>query len=120
MSDYSNALYSKAVREHRQVQSLEILKKRNASIEILQPPMRVCAQAAVSPEWCTTEQPAKIIETLEALLPLLNVQFVQRKSPFLYEIKLARPIYGAARSVKCELELMLLKNAPFVTVIRLN
>ena len=26
----------------------------------------------------------------------------------------------AARSVKCELELMVLKNAPFVTVIRLN
>ena len=87
-------------------------------------PMRVCQQAAVSPEWCTTEVPQKIVETLEALLPLLNVQFVQRKSPYLYEIKLKRQqgVAGtaAARSVKCELELMLLKNAPFVTVIRLN
>lgn len=29
-------------------------------------------------------------------------------------------MYGVARSVKCELELMHLKNAPFITVIRLN
>lgn len=57
---------------------------------------------------------------MEALLPLLNVQFVQRKSTFLYEIKLARQMYSAARSVKLELELMVLKNSPFVTVIRLN
>ena len=53
-------------------------------------PMRVCQQAAVSSDWCTTEVPQKIIETLEALLPLLNVQFVQRKSPYLYEIRLKR------------------------------
>ena len=77
----------------------------------------------MSSDWCTTEVPQKIIETLEALLPLLNVQFVQRKSPYIYEIKLKRQLGSgavAARSVKCELELMLLKNAPFVTVIRLN
>lgn len=86
-------------------------------------PMRVCQQAAISSDWCTTEVPQKIIETLEALLPLLNVQFVQRKSPYLYEIKLKRQLGSggaSARSVKCELELMILKNAPFVTVIRLN
>jgi len=72
------------------------------------------------PEWTSTESPKKIVETLEALLPLLNVQFVQRKSTFLYEIKLARQMYSAARSVKLELELMVLKNCPFITVIRLN
>ena len=102
------------------MQSLEILKNRSGSIDMLQP-MRVCQQAAVSSDWCTTEVPQKIVETLEALLPLLNVQFVQRKSPYLYEIKLKKQLgTAAARSVKCELELMLLKNAPFVTVIRLN
>ena len=95
-------------------------KQRNASIEMMQPPMRTCCSSAVSPDWCTADQPAQILETLEALLPLLNVQFVHRKSPFLYEIKLARQMYGVARSVKCELELMHLKNAPFITVIRLN
>jgi len=29
-------------------------------------------------------------------------------------------MYSAARSVKLELELMVLKNNPFITVIRLN
>ena len=77
----------------------------------------------MSSDWCTTEVPQKILETLDALLPLLNVQFVQRKSPYLFEIKLKRQLASgavAARSIKCELELMTLKNAPFVTVIRLN
>ena len=66
MSDYSNALYSKVMREQRQVQSLEVLKKRNSSIDVADP-MRVCSQA-VSPEWTTTEAPAKVIATLEAVL----------------------------------------------------
>jgi hypothetical protein len=118
LSDYSSALYSKVIKEHRQVQSLEILKNRNGSIDMLQP-MRVCTQT-VSPDWMTTVSPKKVLDTLEAFLPLHNLQFVTRKSTFLYEVKLARQMYGTTRSVKVEIELMLLKNAPFVTVVRLH
>ena len=68
----------------------------------------------------TTESPNKVLDTLEALLPLLNLQFASRKSTFLYEVKLARHMYARSRSLKVEIELMLLKNAPFVTVVRLH
>ena len=118
MSDYSNAPYSKVVKEDRQVQSLEILKNRNGSIDVLHP-MRVCTQT-VSPDWMTTDSPKKVLETLKAFLPLHNLQFVTRKSTFLYEVKLARQMHGTTRSVKIEIELMLLKNAPLVTVVRLH
>ena len=77
----------------RQAQSLEALKKnsRNASSDmIMLQTMRICGQACIQPEWCTTETPQKIIETLEALLPLLNVQFIHRKSSYLYSLKIAR------------------------------
>jgi len=68
----------------------------------------------------TTESPNKVLDKLEALLPLLNLQFVSRKSTFLYEVKLARLMYARSRSLKVEIELMLLKNAPFITVVRLH
>lgn len=68
----------------------------------------------------TTDSPKKVLDTLEALLPLLNLQFAARKSTFLYEVKLAKEMYGRTRSLKVEIELMLLKNAPFVTVVRLH
>ena len=99
------------------MQSMEVLKKRTASSEMTVS-MRVCHQA-VAPEWTTTESPAKVKETLDNLLPLLNVQFVGRKTAYSYEVKLARTMYGVARSVKCEIELMSLKQCPFVTVVRL-
>ena len=35
LTDYSNALYSKASQDQRHVQSLEILKTRNASFDML-------------------------------------------------------------------------------------
>ena len=50
----------------------------------------------------------------------MNLQFVSRKSAFMFEAKLQRPILGATRSIKCEIELMLLKNSPYVTVVRLQ
>lgn len=92
--------------------------------------MRVCAQSSVQPDWCTTEAPNKIIMTLEALLPLLNAQVIHRKTSYLYSLKVVgHPSLGAetatdtskaSRSIKCELELMQMKNAPFVTVVRLT
>ena len=114
----------------RQAQSLEALKKnsRNASNDmIMLQTMRICGQTCIQPEWCTTESPQKIIETLEALLPLLNVQFIHRKSSYLYSLKIARhgpnihqQITARPQTIKCELELMSMKNAPFVTVVRLT
>jgi len=71
LTDYRSALYNRVLREHRQVQSLEVLKKRNSSIELIEPP-RECSHA-IDPDWTTDEPVTKVIERLEKLLPLLNV-----------------------------------------------
>ena len=118
MSDYSSSLFSKVMKEQRHVHSLEILQKRNKSAERIQP-MRTYA-GAVDPEWTTTEPVQNLMSVLEELLNEIGAQFVKRNNPYLYSIKLPRPQHGQTRSSKLEIELMSLRNAPFVTVLRIN
>ena len=63
-------------------------------------------------DWSTTEKPHILLENLEGLLPQMNLQEIDRRSKFLFDV-----VLGALR---CEIELMMLKNAPFITVVRVN
>jgi len=95
------------------------LQKRKSSIDVMEP-MRVC-ENAFSPEWTSTEAPAKIVALLEALLAELGAQFSKKTTPYFYDFKLPpAPAHRLTKAIKCEVELMSLKKCPFVTLVRVN
>ena len=94
------------------------MKKRNVSLDIVTP-MRVYNHAMPA-DWITTEQPQMLLQTLENLLPILGPEKIQRKSRYLFELKLRNYQINEVNigSIRIEIELMMLKNAPFITVVR--
>lgn len=116
ISEYTKNFYTQVGRpESRQAQSVETLKSKN---EDVQAQIRELS-APVPLEWATTEEPSQILARLETALPRLDVQAMWRRSRYLFELTLAKQLY-VGRPLKCEVELMVVRSAPFVTVLRVN